>query len=287
MTGVVNKTDMPDVYMQSHLETPAPQANGETNGSSNSKLNAIEDTSSPYARSTSFASEARESSASTTVDLSAENSALKAENKALKSSIKTGAANLFTALSVFSGGPWAALAQPLFKVAVNAVSKAVNAFKSEAEGSLSARFQKAAGGFIESVKSDFSKTMSTLNDIRKGPLKFFANSENAAKVTKVLGTVGAVVGGLIGAAIFSGTGPLGMAIGAGIGSYLGKLAGEKLTPAAANGAQKMMDKLAERKEKKAEAETGTQQTSAATRTDLGEATNVNVDAEVIKESLAD
>lgn len=217
-------------------------------------------------------SDSREPASSGVVDLSKQNEALKAENKALKSSMKTGAANLFTALSVFSAGPWAALAQPLFKVAVNAVSKAINAFKSEGEGLSLARFQKAAGGFMESVKSDFGKTIDTLKEIKKDPTAFFASKENS---TKALGTVGSVVGGLIGAAIFSPAGPLGAAIGAGIGFYLGKLAGEALGPKAASYAE---TRLAAREEQSDEPQ------AFATQTDSAEQAS---DADVeVKASLA-
>lgn len=273
--NATNKPDAPGAYMESTLGSSAPLGRTETAGPSRPKLEAVQKQDSPQARSTTVTSEPRESSATNTVDLSVENSALKAENKALKSSMKTGAANLFTALSVFSGGPWAALAQPLFKVAVNAVSKAINAFKSEGEGLSLARFQKAAGGFMESVKSDFGKTIDTLKEIKKDPTAFFASKENS---TKALGTVGSVVGGLIGAAIFSPAGPLGAAIGAGIGFYLGKLAGEALGPKAASYAE---TRLAAREEQSDEPQ------AVATQTDSAEQASDENSAYVeVKASLA-
>lgn len=152
-------------------------------------------------------------------DLNEKITTLQAENKQLKSSIKTGATNLFTALSVFSAGPWAVLTQPVFKMTINAANKAITAYKSGDE--------KAGSAFFESMATDFYTTLNTFKSIKEDPSEFFASKEKSAKF---LGTVGSIIGGLIGAAILflSGAGPVGAAFGAGIGLYLGKALGKAL-----------------------------------------------------------
>lgn len=151
-------------------------------------------------------------------DLNETITTLQAENKQLKSSIKTGATNLLTALSVFSAGPWAVLTQPVFKMTINAAKKAITAYKSGDE--------KVGSAFFESMASDFYQIQDTFRNIKKDRLAFFASKENSAKF---LGTVGSIMVGLTCAAIlFSAAGPVGAAFGAGLGLYLGKAAGEAL-----------------------------------------------------------
>lgn len=152
--------------------------------------------------------------------------------------IKDGLSYLFSALSVGASSGAAALAQPLFRVALNMVDRGASAFRNGSSGLIG----RLAGGFtaaFQSLAKDVGAVFTQLKQFAAAP-----GSETkrllfgAAEAPKTWGHVGALLGGLIGG--LSG-GPLMAGVGFVVGRYVGQAAGRVLSHAAGNSGLTVME----------------------------------------------
>jgi hypothetical protein len=157
-------------------------------------------------------------------------------NRRLGSMFKTGISTLFASLSVASGGPWAVLSQPLYRAAVNAVSKAGQGFSKADQGQ---GLRAAGSAFIASLAADARGAMTMLRKVAQQPGKYLLSQSHAPKTW---GNVGAVVGGLVGASLGGPLGAMaGFALGKAVGTGLGYAASKAASMFQARGDESRKD----------------------------------------------
>jgi hypothetical protein len=145
--------------------------------------------------------------------------------------IKDGLSYLCSMGSIAASNGFAALAQPLFRVALNMAQHAIDGFRS-GQGSSLKRLGAALDGAIASLRHDFSATA-------KGIKKFFNKPTQELKTLllsgsqapKTWGHLGALLGGLIGGIT---GGPLMAGVGFLAGRYAGQAIGRFLSYATGN-----------------------------------------------------